>query len=66
MRPLNRIDRSLIRQSGGVGQGATNADAPSPLQSRDLLLGGRIRAIEHADQRYYLRLTRNGKLILGK
>jgi hemin uptake protein HemP len=42
------------------------ADAPLPLQSRDLLLGGRVRTIEHADQRYYLRLTRNGKLILGK
>ena len=41
------------------------ADAP-PLQSRELLLGGRVRAIEHADQRYFLRLTRNGKLILGK
>ena len=45
---------------------AGSADAHPPLQSRELLLGGRVRAIEHADQRYFLRLTRNGKLILGK
>jgi len=25
-----------------------------------------VRAIEHAGERYYLRLTRNGKLILCK
>jgi len=66
MRPSSPTDRPAHRRSGGDTRDATNGDALLPLQSRDLLLGGRIRTIEHADQRYYLRLTRNGKLILGK
>ena len=30
------------------------------------LAGARVRAIEHSGECYYLRLTRNGKLILCK
>jgi hemin uptake protein HemP len=48
---------------------AASADdgAASPsLQSHALLGGGRTRIIEHAGERYVLRLTRNGKLILSK
>ena len=36
------------------------------IQSRDLLQGNNLILIEHAGDRYYLRMTRNNKLILTK
>lgn len=36
------------------------------IHSRDLLRGGNLLLIEHAGDRYYLRMTRNNKLILTK
>lgn len=36
------------------------------LKSQALLAGARVRLIEHGAERYFLRLTRNGKLILSK
>lgn len=36
------------------------------IRSRDLLRGGNLLLIEHAGDRYYLRMTRNNKLILTK
>lgn len=49
----------------GVGAHAEHTDPP-PLRSEDLLGGARVRIIEHAGERYCLRLTRKGKLILSK
>ncbi len=66
MRPSSLADRPPHRLRVGDKSEATNSDTYPPLQSRELLLGGRVRTIEHADQRYFLRLTRNGKLILSK
>jgi len=40
--------------------------APAPLRAEDLLRDRRTLVIEHAGERYLLRLTRNGKLILTK
>lgn len=44
--------------------------SPSPelptIRSRDLLQGGNLILIERAGDRYYLRMTRNNKLILTK
>jgi len=42
------------------------ADQTRRIDSRHLLAGGRELVIEHAGQRYHLRLTRNDKLILTK
>ena len=44
------------------------AVAPSPraLRARDLLAGERAVCIEHAGERYVLRLTRQNKLLLNK
>ena len=36
------------------------------IRSRDLLRGGNLILIEHGGDRYYLRMTRNNKLILTK
>jgi hemin uptake protein HemP len=36
------------------------------VSSRDLLQGQSLILIEHAGDRYYLRMTRNNKLILTK
>jgi hemin uptake protein HemP len=36
------------------------------IQSHDLLRGNNLILIEHAGDRYYLRMTRNNKLILTK
>lgn len=36
------------------------------VRSRDLLQGGNLIQIEHDEARYYLRMTRNNKLILTK
>ena len=41
-------------------------DGRAPLSSEELLAGARVRTIRHGDEHYYLRLTRNGKLILCK
>ncbi|MBU6445241.1 MAG: hemin uptake protein HemP [Alphaproteobacteria bacterium] len=66
MPPPNPANLPDTCRPGRDKRDAGNADAHPPLQSGNLLLGGRVRAIEHGDQRYFLRLTRNGKLILGK
>lgn len=42
------------------------ASVPPALHSDALLGGARVRIIEHAGEHYFLRLTRNGKLILSK
>jgi hemin uptake protein HemP len=44
---------------------ARPSDLPR-VQSRDLLQGNHLILIEHAGERYYLRMTRNNKLILTK
>jgi hemin uptake protein HemP len=36
------------------------------IQSRDLLQGSNLLLIEHGGDRYYLRMTRNNRLILTK
>jgi hemin uptake protein HemP len=36
------------------------------VSSRDLLRGGNLILIEHGQERYVLRMTRNNKLILTK
>lgn len=41
------------------------ADLPM-IRSGDLLRGGNLILIEHGGDRYYLRMTRNNKLILTK
>jgi hemin uptake protein HemP len=41
------------------------ADLPR-ICSSDLLRGGNLLLIEHAGERYYLRMTRHNKLILTK
>ncbi|TAM64220.1 MAG: hemin uptake protein HemP [Rhodanobacter sp.] len=46
--------------------GRAGGSEPPPLQSQALLAGARVRVIEHGTERYFLRLTRNGKLILSK
>ena len=51
---------------GEAPQRAADACGDAALQSSALLGGARVRAIEHQGERYYLRLTRNGKLILCK
>ncbi len=47
-----------------------SASAPAPdlprVESGELLRGGNLILIEHAGDRYYLRMTRNNKLILTK
>lgn len=45
--------------------GAQTQDLPR-VQSRDLLKGSNLILIEHGGDRYYLRMTRNNKLILTK
>ncbi len=52
---------------------ATGADSETPqpggkprLQAKILFSGSREVIIEHADEEYRLRLTKNGKLILTK
>jgi len=66
---------SFRRESGqkgdaGAGQGATEPSlgaAAAPIHdSRTLLQGGSVAWIEHGRERYLLRLTRQGKLILTK
>ena len=52
-------------------QPSRSSIAPPPrearhIDSRHLLAGGKELVIEHAGQRYHLRLTRNDKLILTK
>lgn len=51
---------------------AETSPQPTPLapngvaRAQDLLGTGSVLVIEHADERYLLRLTKNGKLILTK
>ena len=42
------------------------APTPRALRARDLLAGERAVCIEHAGERYVLRLTRQNKLLLTK
>ena len=68
---LIRVIRITI---GGMNnlQPAKTSPQPTPLaangvvRAKDLLGTGSVLVIEHADQRYLLRLTKNGKLILTK
>lgn len=58
---VDSMGRQLAKEdSDGVAHGT------QPLSSKALLRGARVRAIEHAGERYYLRLTRKGRLILSK
>jgi hemin uptake protein HemP len=55
--------------SSSVRQPATASTKQPDLprvHSRDLLQGNSLVLIEHAGDRYYLRMTRNNKLILTK
>ncbi len=62
MQPLSQTaDQNLRRQDPS----AALSDLPM-IRSRDLLRGGHLILIEHAGDRYYLRMTRNNKLILTK
>ncbi len=45
---------------------APQAPRPGTVRALDLLGDRRVLLIEHAGERYQLRLTRNGKLILTK
>ena len=55
--------QSPPRQTAGAADKVL--DLPR-IQSRDLLQGNNLILIEHAGDRYYLRMTRNNKLILTK
>jgi hemin uptake protein HemP len=55
---------SNVRRAGGLP--ADRAEALRCVHSRDLLAGGNLIQIEHAGERYFLRQTRNNKLILTK
>ncbi len=57
------IPSSPIRQP--APNAARQPDLPR-VQSRDLLQGNSLILIEHGGDRYYLRMTRNNKLILTK
>ena len=62
MNPPSKPPRPADSASGAPrGPGVQPA-----LRSETLLGGATVRVIEHAGQRYQLRLTRNGKLILSK
>jgi len=54
---------SPVRQP--VPAASRQPDLPR-VHSRDLLRGNSLILIEHGDDRYYLRMTRNNKLILTK
>lgn len=53
-----------------VTRPSVHATAPAPkagsVRAQDLLGERQVLVIEHAGERYQLRLTRNGKLILTK
>lgn len=59
---------ALVRRATVPSTANDRADGaePPPLRSQALLAGARVRAIEHGAERYFLRLTRTGKLILTK
>lgn len=62
MQPMPQArDSSVCRQAS-----AEPVTALPMIRSRDLLQGGNLILIEHAGDRYYLRMTRNNKLILTK
>lgn len=62
MQPISQATESSLRLQA--------SPEPSPglpmVRSRDLLQGHSLILIEHAGGRYYLRMTRNNKLILTK
>jgi len=59
-----------LRQFPAVATNGRPAPAqlaePPRVASRDLLRGAHLILIEHAGEHYYLRMTRNNKLILTK
>jgi len=57
-----------LPQSEALGRQLPPAKPPAlpKIQSRDLLQGGNLLLIEHSGERYYLRMTRNNRLILTK
>lgn len=57
------IPSSPVRQP--VPAAVRQPDLPR-VHSRDLLQGSSLILIEHGGDRYYLRMTRNNKLILTK
>jgi hemin uptake protein HemP len=57
---------SPIRQSHPTRGEAPCAPRPGTVRALDLLGDRQVLLIEHAGERYQLRLTRNGKLILTK
>lgn len=60
-------DPNVSSNTRGAGVIPTSRSEGLPcLHSRDLLAGGNLLQIEHAGERYFLRQTRNNKLILTK
>ena len=49
-----------------AGTSVSRKVPPPVLTSEEILRGGREIQIRHGDETYWLRLTRNGKLILTK
>jgi hemin uptake protein HemP len=63
----NRTPTRAPQQAATIDGDAAEVNAmPTALQSSALLGGARARVIEHRGERYFLRLTRSGKLILTK
>ena len=66
-RMLTRDDGAQMRRAAVASvSGHPGGYDPPSLQSQALLAGARVRVIEHGTEHYFLRLTRNGKLILSK
>jgi hemin uptake protein HemP len=57
-----------LPQTQALGRQLPPAKSPAlpKIQSRDLLQGGNLLLIEHGGEHYYLRMTRNNRLILTK
>ncbi len=62
MAPLPQVTAAGARPPPAPNRGA---DLPQ-VESRDLLRGGHLIMIVHDGEHYYLRMTRNNKLILTK
>jgi hemin uptake protein HemP len=54
----------MIRTDGHIS--GQRADAPVVIRAQDLFCGARTVVIEHEGQRYFLRITKESKLILTK
>lgn len=64
--PRHEIRHEIRHASPDVDSPRRADSAPPALRSETLLAGARVRVIEHAGERYQLRLTRNGRLLLSK